>query len=365
MTTIKIRGPIVDADEAWIYEWFDMQHTTAEKVEQELEKATGKVTVVINSPGGSVYEANEIYHALKKYGETNELTVEIAGIAASAASYIATAADDVAISPLAQIMIHNASAVGRGDYRDMQHTSDLLQKVNKSIVNAYMMKTGLPEEELLKMMDDETYFGAQEAVDKGFANRILFDDGTVKFAASAKGEGFLPRDVIEKMKKEASSKKVPDAEKPKDTSKSNFKVNEAKPKDKKSVEGGKDMTYEELKENHPELFNQIKSEGKEEGRKEENARIKSIDDLGHAGMQDLINKAKYEEPMNAGELAIAILNKQKAVGQTHIQNIEEDAEGIKDVEPQAPDKNKEEEDAKNVAEATAKLENIFATGGVL
>ncbi|GGG32890.1 hypothetical protein GCM10007425_29450 [Lysinibacillus alkalisoli] len=381
MTTIKIRGPIVDADEAWIYDWFGMQHTTAEKVEKELNEASGKVTVIINSPGGSVYEANEIYHMLKKYSETNELSVEIAGIAASAASYIATAAKDVAISPLAQIMVHNASAVSRGDYRDMQHTSDVLQKVNKSIVNAYMLKTGLKEEELLQMMNNETYMGAQEAVDKGFANRVLFDDGAVKFAASALTSEFLPRGVIEKMQKDAITIKERKGNVAKtggiDKNTKNVteddgniaKKHENNSDDRKSPvasegEGGKEMTYEELKNNHPELFNQIKNEGFKAGVQEENARIKSIDSLSSTGMEELLNKAKYEESMDAGQLAIEILNKQAEIGKNHTKNVEEDAMALENVKNKATD-DEENKKAQEAIKNVAGLENIFKSGGVL
>jgi len=358
--TIKIKGPIIESEEAWIYDWFDMDYTTASKVEEYLQEASGAITVVINSPGGSVYEADEIYHMLRKYGATNKVTIEIVGIAASAASYIATASDDVAISPGAQIMIHNASVVSRGDYRDMDKTSEILQKINRSIVNVYMLKTELSEKELLDMMDEETYLGAQEALDKGFVDRILHTDGQMKFAASKNGadNGFLPNDVIEKMKNQASS----------------FMKNDTMPitidknedlQNKQNKKGGEEsVTYEEIKNQHPEIFEKIKNEGHAEGVKEENERIKSIDALSQVGMESLINNAKYEEPINSGQLAIKILNKQKEIGQQHIKNVEDDAEALNEVEDKSPDNKKEEEEAQVLAKSAETLNDIF-DGGVL
>lgn len=359
MTTIKIKGPIIESEEAWIYDWFGMDHTTVSKVEEHLQKASGAVSVVINSPGGSVYEADEIYHMLRKYGESNKVTIEIVGIAASAASYIATASDDVAISPGAQIMIHNASVVSRGDYRDMDKTSEILQKINRSIVNVYMLKTGLSEKELLDMMDEETYLGAQEALDKGFVDRILHNDGQMKFAASKNGadNGFLPLDVIEKMKNQASAFKN-----------DQLPITNDKNEDlqnKQNKKGGEEsVTYEEIKNQHPEIFEKIKNEGHAEGVKEENERIKNIDALSQVGMESLINNAKYEDPINSGQLAIKILNKQKEIGQQHIKNVEDDAEVLNEVEDKSPDNKKEEEEAQVLAKSTKTLSNIF-DGGVL
>ncbi|MBJ8192512.1 Clp protease ClpP, partial [Bacillus cereus] len=104
----------------------------------------------INSPGGDVYAGSEIYTALKEY--SGDVTVKIVGVAASAASVAAMGGKNVLIAPTAQIMIHNVSSGTWGDHRDMQHEAEVLQGWNKSIANAYALKSGMSESELLSMM---------------------------------------------------------------------------------------------------------------------------------------------------------------------------------------------------------------------
>src|SRR5690606_21231794 len=154
------------------------------------------VEVVINSGGGDVYSGSEIYTALKDY--SGHVTVKIVGIAASAASVIAMAGDKVLISPTAQIMIHNVSSIAQGDYRVMTHEAEILKNYNKSIANAYMLKTGLSQEELLTLMDKETWLNAQQAKEKGFVDEIMFDSTNRLVAGPT--TSLLPQNVINKMR---------------------------------------------------------------------------------------------------------------------------------------------------------------------
>lgn len=133
------------------------------------------VEVNIASGGGDVFAASEIYSTLR--ASNSKVTVNIQGIAASAASVIAMAGDEVNIAPTARIMIHKAafgSTSGNAD--DMAHNADVLNGTDVSIANAYQLKTGLAQEDLLQMMNNETWLTAQEAVDKGFADNIMFVD---------------------------------------------------------------------------------------------------------------------------------------------------------------------------------------------
>jgi ATP-dependent protease ClpP protease subunit len=201
---IDVKGVIVANDDQWIYDWFGIESTSPAQVMQAIEEANGDdLEVYINSPGGDVYTGSEIYTALKEY--RGNVTVKITGIAASAASIIAMAGKKVMISPTAQIMIHNVSSVSIGDYRAHAHESDVLKNWNKSIANAYRLKSGLSESELLKLMNQETWLTAQEALDKGFVDEIMFDEeGTLRLAASAQ---VLPRQVIDKIRNELLKKK--------------------------------------------------------------------------------------------------------------------------------------------------------------
>ncbi|MFD1176872.1 head maturation protease, ClpP-related [Paenibacillus puldeungensis] len=198
MALVKIKGVIVPNDSKWIYEWFEIDATSPNDVTKSLEAANGEnVDVEINSPGGSVYDGSEIYTALKSY--PGRVNVKIVGVAASAASVIAMAGDHVQISPTAQIMIHNVSTNAGGDYRDLEHEAAVLKNYNKSIANAYILKTGLSQDELLSLMDQETWLNAQQAKEKGFADEVMFDTGN-QLVASLNQSQMLPPAVIEKIR---------------------------------------------------------------------------------------------------------------------------------------------------------------------
>jgi ATP-dependent protease ClpP protease subunit len=194
---LKIKGVIIPNDYKWLYDWFEMDYTCPSDVDAVLDEANGEeIEVEINSPGGDVYTGSEIYTKLKSY--KGKITTDIVGVAASAASVIAMAGH-VRISPTAQIMIHNASSVARGDYRDMQHAADFLEGWNKSIANSYILKTGMKQEELLDLMNNETWLSAKQAKDLGFADEILFDEGNRLVASSVNGFMFPP-EVINKLR---------------------------------------------------------------------------------------------------------------------------------------------------------------------
>lgn len=132
----------------------------------------GRVTVWINSPGGDCVAAAQIYNMLKEYKDG--VTVKIDGIAASAASVIAMAGDEVLMSPVSMLMIHNPATMAFGDSEEMQKAIDMLSGVKDSIINAYELKTGLSRARLSHLMDAETWMDANKAVELGFADGILF-----------------------------------------------------------------------------------------------------------------------------------------------------------------------------------------------
>ncbi|WP_299090355.1 head maturation protease, ClpP-related [uncultured Metabacillus sp.] len=196
---IEIKGPIISNDDAWIYEWFEMDATSPRKVTQELDKANGEdVVVIINSPGGYVDDGSEIYTALKNY--PGHVETQIVGLAASAASVIAMAGDKVRIAPTAQIMIHNASMWNNGDHRAMEKASEMLKVTDRAIVNAYVIKSGKSEEELLQMMAEETWMGPQQALEHKLVDEIMFMDNTIKLTASSSAAGMIPQNVIDKLR---------------------------------------------------------------------------------------------------------------------------------------------------------------------
>lgn len=191
---IDIKGVIISNDDANIYDYFGMENASPKLIANKLKEAKGKaVNVNINSGGGDVFAGSEIYTMLKEY--KGNVDIKVSGIAASAASVIAMAGDKVSISPTAQIMIHNVSSMAIGDYRDMEHEAEVIKNYNNSIANAYMLKTGKSREELLAMMDKETWLSAEQAKENKFVDEILFENkNNVKFAASI--TNLLPEKVI-------------------------------------------------------------------------------------------------------------------------------------------------------------------------
>lgn len=153
--------------------WFD-DDITPKQFKSELTNSEGDIVVWLNSPGGDVFAASQIYNMLKEYN--GKVTVKIDGIAASAASVIAMAGSEILMSPVAMMMIHNPATVIFGEASDLQSGIDMLSEVKESIINAYEQKTSLSRNKISKMMDAETWFSAQKAVELGFADKVLYED---------------------------------------------------------------------------------------------------------------------------------------------------------------------------------------------
>lgn len=158
--------------------------TTAKEFKQTLKETTGDITLEISSPGGHVFQGVEIFNALKAYNK-GKITAVISSLAASMASYIALAADEVQAYDNSTYMIHNASAIAWGDHRALRKKADIVNGLSVVLAKAYIAKTGKSEQEIQKMMDDETYLYGQEMKDAGFVDVILSTEDE-KNAMSAK-----------------------------------------------------------------------------------------------------------------------------------------------------------------------------------
>ncbi len=163
--TLRLEGPI-DEESFWGDE------ITPQMFRDELNAGEGDVTVWINSPGGNVFAAAEIYTMLKDY--KGSITVKIDAIAASAASVVAMAGDTVQMSPVAMLMIHDPSTIAMGNTKDMEKAIEVLNEVKESIINAYASKSGLSHARIANLMSNETWMNAKKAVELGFADEILF-----------------------------------------------------------------------------------------------------------------------------------------------------------------------------------------------
>ncbi len=149
-------------------DWFG-DGVSAKKISDQLAGMTGDLTVRINSLGGDVFEGHAIYNLIKGYkGKT---TVIVDGIAASAASVIAMAGDDVILPVNGMLMIHDPWTFAMGDARVMNKTAETLNSIKQSIVNVYEEKTGLDSKQISDMMEDETWLDVDQAVELGFASK--------------------------------------------------------------------------------------------------------------------------------------------------------------------------------------------------
>jgi len=172
---LRIEGDIVDDGDLWIYDWFGEPATAPNAFKDQLKEFAGQdLTVWIDSYGGSVFAGASIYNALKSH--SGKITVKVDGKAMSAASVIAMAGDEVHMSPVAVMMIHNPLTGAYGDMHDLRKVADILDTVKESIVNAYVNKTGRTREEISSMMDDESWMSANVAVKNGFADSVLYTD---------------------------------------------------------------------------------------------------------------------------------------------------------------------------------------------
>ncbi|WP_051686928.1 head maturation protease, ClpP-related [Microbulbifer sp. HZ11] len=158
--------------EVYIYDYIGYYGVEAKAFIDELNDLdVTSIDLRINTPGGSVFEGNAIYNALKRHKA--KITTYIDGIAASMGSIIALAGEKVVIAENAMYMIHNPWTSAYGDARDLRKTAETLDKLRESMLNIYHAKTGIEEDALVAMLDEETWLTASECVEQGFADETV------------------------------------------------------------------------------------------------------------------------------------------------------------------------------------------------
>lgn len=167
---LNIKGDIIDNDLKDVYEFYGIECSCPNDVHGAIESLPeGDVlTVKINSGGGSVLAGQEIYAALR---ERSDVRIEVESMAGSAASIIAMAGH-CSISPVGMLMIHNASSIASGNKRDMKKEAEILEQVDNALASAYIEKTGMSRDEVMKLMDKETWLTAERALEFGFVDEI-------------------------------------------------------------------------------------------------------------------------------------------------------------------------------------------------
>ena len=194
-----MNGEVIPSDYADVYDYLGYENINPKAIKQALNEANGSdVELEINSPGGYVDAGSEIYTALKEY--QGQVTAKITGQACSAASWIALAADRVEMSPTAQMMIHRASTMSIGNSDDLASDLNALNSLDKSFVDLYSQRTGLDAQEVYRLMCNTTWMNAKEAVDKGFADEIMFQNDKKTALVNADGSLSVKPDTINKIK---------------------------------------------------------------------------------------------------------------------------------------------------------------------
>lgn len=233
---IEIRGTIVPNDYAEVYEWLGMECTCPSML--KIDNPNEDITVNINSGGGDVFSGSEIYTKLKNH--KGKVTTVVTGLAASMASVIAMAGDVIKMSPTSQMMIHNVSMFAAGDKNTMNHEAEVLAGCDKTIANAYRLKTGMSEDELLALMNDETWLTAQKAKEKGFIDEIMFDDAKAPVLLNSEAL-MLEEDVINKVKNQIHGGKMSNELK---QALEDEELTNKEPEEEKTEESEEDVTEE-------------------------------------------------------------------------------------------------------------------------
>lgn len=197
MKQYDLNGAIVSNDDAWIYDWFEMDYISPAKVKSFLTEAAGDDVVLnINSGGGDLYSGVNIHDMIQAY--SGDVEIHVSGIAASAASIIAMAGRCL-MSPASVMMIHNTACQDYGNKRDKINTAGVLGIHDKAIAQLYAQKTGKDMSEISRMMDKETFLDAKTALENGFIDGILTAENASRIT-NAWGNVMIPPAAIERLR---------------------------------------------------------------------------------------------------------------------------------------------------------------------
>lgn len=202
---LYIEGEITNGEDSYDW-WTGAQSRGSQQFRHDLE-GLGDIDVFINSPGGDVFAGASMYTLLKSH--PGRVRVIVMGIAASAASVVAMAGDEVLISPVGYMMIHDPWSVVAGNARDLEKEAAVLREIGDGILAAYQQKTGLSERELREMLAAETYLNAQAAIEKGFADGLWMEEESPKAtspAAMMRGQSYAPAAYMARLRESVPPK---------------------------------------------------------------------------------------------------------------------------------------------------------------
>ena len=331
--TLHIYGDIMQYDMEY---WNFPDDVIPHRFRQELNALgdVSKIHVRINSNGGSVFGAYAIMNLLKSHNA--KIITYNDGIAASAATLIAMAGDKI-VSALGSVwMIHLPLTGVIGNVNELQKAIDVLNTITESMIDIYHARTGIDKTELLKMLNDDTWMTGSQALEKGFVDEVT-DLEVVAYLSEDKQTAFFNGLNIN-LDKVRNKEVLASLLKPTPPRQIQQISNENK---EATI-----MNLEDLKAKYPEIYNQVISEGMQQGITAERERIQAIDDIALSGMEELTNKAKYETGITAADFAMELIKAQKQKGINYLNAAKEDAKEL-DAVPAAmiPQNSKEEADA--------------------
>lgn len=200
MKRIDIKGAIIPNDYKWYYDYLEMDSTTPKDVYNLLGTASNEpLEVYINSPGGVIDVGSEIYTMLRAH--QGNVNMYIVGEACSAASIIAMARH-CEMAPTALMMVHCVSTGAQGNHSDFEKTAEVLRTADDALANAYVIKAGMSKEEALTMMENETWLTANQALERGLIDGIMFEGKSSLSPQFVAGNFVLPgQDKMDQIKK--------------------------------------------------------------------------------------------------------------------------------------------------------------------
>ena len=205
---VRINGIIVPDDALAFYEWFGMSAFAPKRLHDAIREAAGeRLDIYINSNGGAVSAGSEIYETIRQYA--GGALIHVTGVAHSAASVIACAAESE-MAPTGLMMVHCASSWTAGNHAEMEHMAEVLRTVDKSLAAAYRQKSGMTEDEILQMMEAETWLTAEDAVAYGLIDRVsgTAETGPTPLVAAASTFGLADQKAIEEWRRQQAERRT-------------------------------------------------------------------------------------------------------------------------------------------------------------
>ncbi|MCT4543286.1 MAG: Clp protease ClpP [Vallitalea sp.] len=330
--------------------WWDFENETVTHKQfiEDLKNLGDKnnITVRINSVGGDIFAAHAIYTNLK----TNKakITIIIDGLAASAATIVAMAGDVIKMPSNAMMMVHNPmfGMCGYFNSDELDKMSQDLKQIKESIISAYVTKTSLNRDELSELMNEEKWLTANESKNYGFADEIMFEE----LDTAIDGNFVVVNSISHDMSKFKTRPSFNKASLNKRIANLQFPDKSNNTKEVEDVMEIKNVA--DLEKAYPNLINEVKNTAKEEGKKEERDRIKDIEQISVNMDKQLVNKAKFDEPIDAKELAFKSLQLSNKKSEDYLNDLKKDSidSKVDDVEGSPIDKKSSQEIVDQVAD---------------